>query len=431
MKRFFLFFFLVSLVSLSFLPLQAQNGRHDLRFLLNSTDCTDSIMLVDIEIRAFADSNQFLLGSQNYRFSFNRAALANPRINQELAVSGLIQHGPGVFSFYNPHNLQGSTDTIVSLNVVFALGQGYPVDETAWVPVCRIAFDIVDFDACADLWIHTKDPVDFPNTVLTEVVGPVELPVDDGQYNDLNFCISDSCGTPGGGNPSCGKDVFEPNEAKPESAQLFNGFFSGMGNTRICPQGDNDWFKFQNNVPGQTLSINLTNLPADYNLELHNSAGLLASSGALGLADEKITFPNAFAGTYYVRVYGNGGAWDPFSPYSLSVNFISPSPQGGGGVKSPLGGSPIKVDADALSAVVFPNPCAGSVEIGWEMSEPGLLSLSLMDLPGRLIRNWTIEGVAGWNQSSVNLDRIPAGTYLVKGSTKGVNWSEKLIISGM
>jgi len=68
---------------------------------------------------------------QNYRFSFNRAALANPRIVEELTISGFIggadlpQMRTLGFTLFSPHNLTGSLDTVMSYNVELAGGDGY------------------------------------------------------------------------------------------------------------------------------------------------------------------------------------------------------------------------------------------------------------------------------------------------------------------
>jgi hypothetical protein len=172
--------------------LSAQNGRYDLRFDLHEINCSDSLMFVDIEVRAHADTNTFAIAGQNYRFSFNRAAVDSPHIEMELTLSGPVI-APNGFSLYYPHSLTGSIDTIVSYNVAFATGPGYPVSDTAWTEVGRLVFSIVDFYECVNLRWHTQAPADFPNTIITEKVGVNEIAVDEGSYFNLNFCFADSC----------------------------------------------------------------------------------------------------------------------------------------------------------------------------------------------------------------------------------------------
>jgi len=70
------------------------------------------------------------MSEQNYRFSFTRDELSNPRISKELTISGFVPGGPGTngtngFTLYSPHNLVGSLDTVVSYNVELAGGDGY------------------------------------------------------------------------------------------------------------------------------------------------------------------------------------------------------------------------------------------------------------------------------------------------------------------
>ena len=72
-----------------------------------------------------------------------------------------------------------------------------------------------------------------------------------------------------------------------------------------------DWFKFSNSSTAKNIRVTLSNLPADYDLRLYNSAGTLLSTSANGgNAVEQIKYNNAPVGTYYIRVYGWGIQFD-------------------------------------------------------------------------------------------------------------------------
>ncbi|HNT05798.1 MAG TPA: DNRLRE domain-containing protein, partial [Anaerolineae bacterium] len=102
----------------------------------------------------------------------------------------------------------------------------------------------------------------------------------------------------------------------------------------ICPQGDEDWWQFS--MPrGQTttVSIKLTNLPADYRLELYDSDGTLKKSlTTSGTANKTLTWTTSsswvplggFPSNWRVRVYGapsgSGSAYHSTQPYHLEVS---------------------------------------------------------------------------------------------------------------
>ncbi len=96
----------------------------------------------------------------------------------------------------------------------------------------------------------------------------------------------------------------------------------------ICPQGDEDWYKFPVNA-GDTIDGLLTNLPADYAVQLLRPDGVPAANfNQPGQADEHILWwgiTPAQAGEWRVKVYGSGGAWS-FSTYSLVMQVRTPTP---------------------------------------------------------------------------------------------------------
>lgn len=185
-------FILIALVSVQ---LYAQPD-FAVQFVMNSVDCQNMEVFIDLEVKANAGSPEYYIADQNYRFSFNKDAVANPAISQELDLSGTIFTG-NYSAFFDPHHLNGSIDSVVSYNVVLTGGTGYPVNDSDWVPVGRIKFDILDLNACLDLIWHTHDPVDFPPTFISEKVGGaggVLLEVDEGLYDPGNsVCFDPIC----------------------------------------------------------------------------------------------------------------------------------------------------------------------------------------------------------------------------------------------
>ncbi len=145
--------------------LAQEDGSYDVRFHIHEIDCVNSKIYVDIEVRAEDPTREFYIADMNYRLSFNRAAITNPQIHQELALSGFVPPDAPT-SIYSDHTLTGSIDTLISYNVELAGGTGAFIDHITYVEVGRLSFDIVSFDEQMELFFHTKDPYDFPPTII-------------------------------------------------------------------------------------------------------------------------------------------------------------------------------------------------------------------------------------------------------------------------
>ena len=123
-----------------------------------------------------------------------------------------------------------------------------------------------------------------------------------------------------------------PDEAGPDvdSAELIDPSLPELptDNSRhgyICPEGDHDMYRFSvSSAYPLTITVDLTNLPADYDLELIGpNLYVAATSANSGTLSERIVHETNQAGGYwYVHVYP--GPWNAFSatqPYKLDVQF--------------------------------------------------------------------------------------------------------------
>jgi len=167
-------------------------GQYDVRLVeKQSTDCDNNIFYVDIELRASGLDTPFRLADQNYRFTYDETILSNPRLEQELDISGFVQGTDGSGSFYGTHTLTGTLGNVISYNLELAGGAGYPMD-TTWLSIGRMAFDIIDPEGCIDLtWI---DENSFPPTYVGEIDNGNLYKADEGVYGDFSGCMDDLCG---------------------------------------------------------------------------------------------------------------------------------------------------------------------------------------------------------------------------------------------
>lgn len=152
---------------------------YDVRF--NHLTCSNNQVFVDIELKASDLAGTVFILDQNYRFTFNTNAIANPAIAQELDVSGFIDG-----NLFSPHTLLGSVADIVSYNVNSAAGNGLPVSNR-WVGIGRMMFDIVDDSECLDL--HLNKTAEFPPTYIAISVGGARESGVQGEFGDVTDCF--------------------------------------------------------------------------------------------------------------------------------------------------------------------------------------------------------------------------------------------------
>ena len=112
-------------------------------------------------------------------------------------------------------------------------------------------------------------------------------------------------------------DVYETNNTSSQAKAI------SLGNTIsavISSANDIDWFKVTTpNNSNTNLEVNLSNLPADYDLYVYNkSLKLIGSSTNSGTSNEVVIYnSNARKATYYIKVIGKNGAFNTSQCYSL------------------------------------------------------------------------------------------------------------------
>ncbi len=195
---------LVALFLFSSAAIFAQNnGAFDVRFNMASFDCTGGYYFVDVEVRAKDAASEFNMSDQNYRFSFNKSAIKAYDLSLPIAdrsvqivqefITGFVQVD-GTGSFYDPHTLTGSIDSVSSYNVVLAGGDGYPVKELVWTKVGRLSFEILDGNLCPDLIWHDSAPENFPPTFIGEKSAGTLFAAAENIYTDFENCAGPICG---------------------------------------------------------------------------------------------------------------------------------------------------------------------------------------------------------------------------------------------
>jgi hypothetical protein len=111
-------------------------------------------------------------------------------------------------------------------------------------------------------------------------------------------------------------DQYEPNDSFEQAIEITSGMDI---QSYICDESDADWFKFDVDT-GESILVDLTNLPEDYTLVLYDPNGVIVRQADVGgTASERILWLADSAGAWRVRVSGSLAAFDAANPYTLRV----------------------------------------------------------------------------------------------------------------
>ncbi len=206
-------------------------------------------------------------------------------------------------------------------------------------------------------------------------------------------------------------------------------------NSQIGSSTDVDYYKFTTTAAAPKVKITLSNLPADYDLDFYSAttAGAIstkiATSATIGTTTETIVYnTQTTAKTYFIRVYGYGGAFSTTACYNLlvqtgSLNFI----KNNNGFNAPTG----KISNDVVlmeQLSLFPNPAHDEVNARFIATKTGTYDVNLYDATGKALLMQKTQFNEGENTVSFDVMSLPRGLYIVKVSNGEESFSQKVII---
>jgi hypothetical protein len=224
-----------------------------------------------------------------------------------------------------------------------------------------------------------------------------------------------------GGGATC-VDNYEPNNTSGTAITLSAGT---TYQELIASSTDVDWFKFTTTGANTKIKINLTSLPADYDVKLYNQSVVqkgLSENG--GTTDEQIIWNIGSAGTRYVQVYGYSGAFNTGDCYDLLISVRSTNWKDDG--TSAL----LEDEWNNSILGVFPNPATGDmVTVDYfSVQEDMNVTVKLVDILGRQVGESIAAVTPGENMIDVNIQSLEAGFYFVVISNGKSNYSEKFVV---
>ncbi len=222
-------------------------------------------------------------------------------------------------------------------------------------------------------------------------------------------------------------DNYEPNNSRSSSLPL-----SPIGVdliAQIATSTDNDWYRFANTSTQRNIRLDLTNLPADYDLRLYQNNTLRRTSQNGGTTPEVCIWNTSkVASNWYAYVYGYNGAFSNTQCYTLRITLSSSAFREDGTTDGEVTELEVPVYVERSGFAMFPNPAADEVTLDVATQTDGPVRVSLIDITGKALMLRTYDLAKGDSQITLDVSQLPAGTFFVRvenGETVGV---QKLMI---
>ncbi len=217
-------------------------------------------------------------------------------------------------------------------------------------------------------------------------------------------------------------DAYEPNNSKNQTALIAVATdVTGL----INPTGEFDWFRFTNTTALHNIKITLTNLPADYDVQLYpNNGNYVAISQTRGTTAETIVYNTNTVGTWKIRVSGYKGAFNASLCYTLRVELSGSIFAMEHGRISGLELSPVK-----QSLNLYPNPAKENLSVEFSSSTSGKIKINVLNLIGQHVLSMVNNSEEGMNTVNVNTSQLIDGIYILEMENNGEVTRQRFSVS--
>ena len=223
-----------------------------------------------------------------------------------------------------------------------------------------------------------------------------------GSFSAINFTTTSATTT-------C-TDIYESNNSSTAAKTIpVNTNITAI----ISSSNDKDWFKFSNTSTARNIRIDLTTLPADYDVRLYNPSGTqVAISQNGGTTSEAIVYNTTITGTWRLQVYGYSGAFNTSLCYTLKASISASTFREG--EETPSAELNISSsEATVAIANVFPNPTNGKLNVLLEATQDQNAQLRICDVTGRTVLQQNAVCTSGSNTFILDMEAMPNGYYLL------------------
>lgn len=208
---------------------------------------------------------------------------------------------------------------------------------------------------------------------------------------------------------TCGTDSYEPNNTISTYKTLA---VNSNSTAKICPSGDEDWYRFSTTSTSRNFKVDLTTLPADYDLYVYNSSGTLLGSSVLGgTSSETYKLNGGTVGNYYVRVIGYSGAFNATVNYTIRVTRSNSTLRFG---EEGDNEEAIELDNSFDAMIVFPNPASDIMDVNYFSTDTkNDVMMSVYDMNGKKVYTTSFTANEGVNKLHVPVSDLQNGMYVI------------------
>jgi len=229
-----------------------------------------------------------------------------------------------------------------------------------------------------------------------------------------------------GGGGGC-TETFEPNNSRSSSLPLtaVNTDLS----SQISTSTDKDWYRFANTSATRNIRVDLTNLPADYDLKLYQNGTLRRTSENDSTNPEVVTFnTTTVASNWYAYVYGFGGVFSTTQCYTLRISLSSSAFRTDGSTDGEVTEIEIPVEVVNSGFAMFPNPALDQLTLDVNLNADRTVRVSVGDITGRTHILRSFDLFKGNSRAILDVTQLPAGTYFVRVENGEIIGTQKLVI---
>ncbi len=215
-------------------------------------------------------------------------------------------------------------------------------------------------------------------------------------------------------------DQYEPNDVLASPAAI------GVGvdiNAQINSAGDNDYYIFNNTASQRRMQVTLTNLPADYDMQLYRTNGfLLRTSQNRGTASESFTLNTNTIDSYIVYVYGYNGAFSNTQCYTLNIQLSATNFS----LDAPVTDVPTTIRGGLR---LYPVPASNLVTVSFDAYKKGNADITISNPLGQQVLRKSVSVGDGINYNTLDVSKLGAGMYFLKVNNGNGVQTQKLVIS--
>jgi hypothetical protein len=203
-------------------------------------------------------------------------------------------------------------------------------------------------------------------------------------------------------------DAYEPNESRTGAKTIP---LASNVSARISSATDKDYLKFVNTTAARNVRVTLSNLPADYDLQLFRSSTRVGTSQNSGTSNESLIYNNTqAASTYTAYVYGYNGAFNATSCYTIraeisGTTFVRQSSEELEIMNEEISNEPLQV---------YPNPSSGVLNIRLQPEGDINQTVEVYNQLGQKVESFELSFTKEMPAVELQLNDLTDGIYFVR-----------------